>query len=135
MEELPFEEISLSKVELSALKELEKALNRHKAILVEAGNKTVLERLDHFKFAEIQPYINGLNGKTAYFPLPKQATITDRGRDYLAYLGGKKKERKNNRRHDIILLLISAIIAMFFDHLDDFLGAAQYLFDFLTKQQ
>lgn len=132
---MEFEEIILTKDELSALKVLKSASDEKQGILVEPKNKSNFERLVHFEFAEIQICTASSSGNTLEFPLPKAAYITERGRDYLAYLEYKKRDRRNNRRHDILLLFISALVAVFFDHIDDLFSIIRLFLDFLGKKQ
>lgn len=131
MIDIRFEEIVLSKEELLALKELDSASKSHKALLVEQRNKAVFERLCHFGLAGIHPCTKSPNGTTLSFPLPKQSVITERGRDYLAYLGQAKKERRRISRHEIVLYFISATagaaFTLFVEHLGDILRFLQSL--------
>ncbi|MCI8623796.1 MAG: hypothetical protein HFG26_09050 [Provencibacterium sp.] len=132
---MEFEEIVLTKEEMSALKALKKSADEKQGILVEPENKSSFERLVHFGLAEIQICTTAPSGDALKWPLPKAAYITERGRDYLVYLNHKKSERRSDRRHDVLLLLISALIAVFFDHLGDLFSIVRLFLDFLGKHQ
>lgn len=132
---MEFEEIVLTKEELSTLKLLKKAADEKRGLLVDPENQAALDRLIHFEFAEIQVCTTAPHGNMLKRPLPKAAYITERGQDYLAYCNSKKQEKKSERRHDILLLLISALIAVFFDHLGDLLNIIRLFLDFLGKHR
>lgn len=132
---MEFDKIYLTKDELSTLKALKKSASEEQGILVEPGNKSSFERLVHFELAEIQTCTTTPPGKKLEWPFPKAACITERGRDYLAYLDAKKREKKSERRHDILLLLISALIAVFFDHLNDILSIVRLFLNFIGEKQ
>lgn len=131
---MDFEEIFLSKEELSALRELKKSASEKTVVLVEAKNKTAFNRLAHFQFAEIDDYTKSLSGEVISFPLPKSVRITQRGSDYIAYFDNNKKDKRSDRRHDILLLLIGALITLFFDHFCDILNFARALFHLLGER-
>lgn len=131
---MEFEEIVLTKEEMSALKALKKSADEKQGILVEPENKAILERLYHFEFTNIQACTTTPPAKTLKWPFPRAAYITEQGRDYLAYLTAQNREKRSDRRHDILLLFISTLIAIFFDHLDDLLNIFRLLLDFLWKQ-
>lgn len=130
---MEFEEIVLTKKELSTLKALKKAADKKQGFLVKSKNKSVLERLYHFEFVEIQNCTTAPPGETLKWPFPRAVYITERGRDYLAYLEAKERERKSDRRHDVLLLFISALIAILLDHLNDLLDIFRLLPNFLGK--
>lgn len=132
---MDFSEIVLSKNELSALKTLKKAGDSGNGILVEPKNKEVLKRLYHFELTNIQACTTAPPTGTLKLPFPRAAYITERGRDYLAYLEAQKREKRSNRRHDILLLFISALIAIFFDHLDDLLNILWLFLGFVGEHQ
>ncbi len=127
-----FAEIVLSKDEVSALKALKKAADKGQNILVDAKNKAVIDRLVHFGFAEVQPCTKALPGGTLSFPLPKEARITDLGRDYLAYQGQKRTDNRKLRRHEMVLYFISAtaasVLTLFIEHFPDIVRFLQSLF-------
>ena len=130
---LAFEQITLTKEELSTLKALKRADTQKQGILVNQKNKTVLDRLYHFELAEIHSCSTAPPGETLKFPFPRAAYITDCGKDYLAYLEAQKRAKKSDRRHDILLLFISASIAVFFDHFDDILDILRLFVNFIRE--
>ncbi len=125
---MEFDTIVLSKDELSVLRELEKARVDNRGVPADNGNKAALERLMHFEFARVKPCSVPVDSEEKKRHLMQMYFITDRGRDYLAYLENKKKERRSNRRHDVMLLLISALIALLLDHLQDIWKVIRSLF-------
>ncbi len=120
---MDFSDIVLSKEELAALRALAKS-----PVLVEPHNKDVLYRLKHFELAEIQACSHTVPGVR----FPRGAYITDRGRDYLAYLRQQKSDKRRIRHHEIVLYFISATAGSAFtllvEHFSDIIRFIQRLF-------
>ncbi len=122
---MEFNQIVLSKEELSALKELRDANCKKESIKVAPENKDIFDRLAHFDLVVVRYSSEAATGDRVSFPLPKAAFITERGLDYLTYLEGKSKERRRDWRREIALLIIGSLITLFFEHFHDLLNLAR----------
>lgn len=105
-----FDEIVLSKEEM----ELLKILASEGAILVENANRKIIRRLEHFGLAQTDvvtnPRLFDAAREKSGDLIPKAAEITDKGRDYLAYLDEKEADSRRDFRRDTLLALIGAVI-------------------------
>lgn len=130
---MDFEEIVLSKAELSALKSLKQAYLEKFELKVETQNRDIFDRLVHFGLADVHPCTVAESGATLRFPLPKVARITDRGLDYLAYIDGQKKNTRSGRRHEVALTLIGAaagaLITLLVEHFGQLLDLIRALWN------
>ncbi|MBR0281538.1 MAG: hypothetical protein IJQ81_08105 [Oscillibacter sp.] len=111
---MSFDEIVLSKEEM----ELLKILSSEGAILVEDTNRKIIRRLEHFGLAQTgvvtNPRLFDEAREKSGDMIPKAAIITDKGRDYLAYLEGKEADSRRDFRRGALMLLIGGCILLLF---------------------
>lgn len=107
--ELSFKEIVLSKKELLTLKRMRKIADEPNEILVTLDDFLMLKRLAHWEFIEFYPNATELPDNVYCEPIPERVRISDRGRDYLAYLRKRKRDKTSNYLHEIIRTLFDAL--------------------------
>ncbi len=134
---MEFDQIILSKDELSVLKKLRDAHREKKEIPVTPENRDIFDRLVHLELAKVQFSADAAPDDKVSFPFPKTAHITERGLDYLAYLDGKEKERHRDWRRDIALSLFGAVIGslitLLFEHAHDLVNLARVFFQAIRE--
>lgn len=129
---MEFGQITLTKEEMELLRKLDS----EGPALVEPENRAALMRLKHFELVEFWPVTNPaafdearrLSGGI----IPKAASITDTGRDYLAWADSRDAQERRDFRREILLLLAGALIALLAERVPGLLSAllrlAQSLF-------
>lgn len=101
MDEICFEEIILSDEEFEALEVVSKA-----PVWVESGIVAILKSLQEYGLVAIAAC--AADAPARHFgAYPKSASITSRGKAYLAYAKDKKSKWRSRLRRDVIIAFIS----------------------------
>lgn len=131
---MEFEQITLKKEEMELLRKLDS----EGPALVEPENRAALTRLKHFEFVEFWPVTNPaafdearrLSGDV----IPKAASVTDAGRDYLAWADSREAQERRDFRREILLLLAGALIALLTERVPGLLSALLRLLQSLIQR-
>jgi hypothetical protein len=106
---VPISEIELSKSEKKVLLAIKKS-----GIYAESQIMGDVQRLRHFGLAEVQsvPAKDGIP-KVSSIGLAQKVFITDKGKDYLAYIHQRDSQKKSDYIHDWMIAVVSALAGAF----------------------
>lgn len=100
---MEFSEIMLTKEEMTALKEL-----LERSVVIDSQNKSVYERLEHYGFVIFHASRSD--------NLALSASITTKGRDYLAFRAGMRRTRRSSFFYNLLLMASGSAITLLIEH-------------------